>query len=335
MNRSISRTQFAASAAATFAGIAFVRSAARGAPFAYRYGNDQTLASPVTIRAKEMWAAVERETGGKLAVETFPNSQLGGDSDMLKQLRIGAIQFLTLPGAILGSLVPSAQLCETAFAFRDAKQAFTAVDGDLGEFVRAEIAKKGLFCLPHPWDNGFREITATKPIRSAADLEGLKIRVPSSPLFIDLFKTLGASPVPLNVSELYTALQTHVVDAQENALINIEQSRIYEVQTTLNFSNHAWSCWWFLANHDAWNALGTDIQNVVLKNVGAYALLQRSDFAALTATLTDKLKSQGMQTYACDTASFRAKLGPYYAKSRETFGPAGWSLLEKYAGSLS
>jgi tripartite ATP-independent transporter DctP family solute receptor len=295
---------------------------------------DQSNSSPVTARAREMWKAVERETGGRLSVATFPDSQLGGDSSMLAQLRSGAIQFLTLPGAILGGLVPAAQVVETAFAFKDERLAFAAVDGELGEFVRREIASKGLFCLPHPWSNAFRQVTANKPIRTVADLEGLRIRVPVSPLFIDLFRTLGASPTPINISELYTALQTHVVDAQENALINIEQSNIFEVQKTLNFSNHAWSCWWFLVNQEAWNSLPHDVQDTVTRNVTKYATLQRRDSANLTAALTDKLRRQGMQEFTCDTNTFRAKLGPYYAKWKDTFGPTAWSVLEKYSGKL-
>ena len=173
------------------------------------------------------------------------------------------------------------------------RQAFSAVDGDLGEYVRKEIAAKGMYAIPHPFDNGFRQITANKPVRNASELEGLKIRVPASPASVDLFKTLGAAPAAMNVSELYTSLQTHVVDAQENALINIEQSRVFEVQKTLNFSNHSWTCWWFLVNQDAWNALGPEIQGVVTRNVAKYADLQRRDFASLTASLTDKLHRQG------------------------------------------
>jgi tripartite ATP-independent transporter DctP family solute receptor len=333
----VDRRRFAAGAgaAAVVAGLAALRAPRAGAALSYRYGTDQSTISPVTVRAKEMWSAIERETGGALAVETFSDSVLGGDSQMLEQLRSGAIHFLTLPGAVLGSIAPAAQLIDTAFVFKDERQAYAAVDGDLGAFVRQQITGHGLVCLPHPWDNGFRDITANRPIRTAADLDGLKIRVPESPAFVDLFRTLGASPTPMDVSELYTALQTHVVDAQENALINIEQSRIYEVQKTLNFSHHTWSCWWFVVNADAWNALGSDTQAVVQRNIVHYGDLQRRDTATLSVTLVRKLKQQGMTAYDCDVESFRAKLSPYYARLKAEYGPTGWSLLEKYAGTLS
>ncbi len=335
MKPSLTRRQFTAGAAATFASIAIIKAPAKAAQFQYKYGNDQTISSPVNVRAIEMWKAIETETGGKLTVQTFPDSQLGGDSQMVTQLRSGALQFLTEPGAILGSVVPNAQLDSVGFSFKDTKQAFAAMDGDLGAWVRKEIMAKGMYALPYPFDNGFRQITANKPIQKAADIDGYKMRVPTSPIFLDLFKTLGASPTPINVSELYTSLQTHIVEGEENALVNINQSKLYEVQKTLNFSNHAWSCWWMLVNNDAWNALGPDIQGVVTRNMQKYSLMQRRDLAQLTASLTDKLQRQGMTVYQVDVPSFKARLGPYYAKWKGEFGATAWGLLEKYTGTLA
>jgi tripartite ATP-independent transporter DctP family solute receptor len=334
MKQSISRGRFAAGTAAAFASIAVIKAPARAAQFTFKYGNDQTISSPVTTRAKEMWTVIEKETGGRLHVDTFPDSTLGGDTQMVAQVRSGALQFLTEAGSILGGTAPIAQMNSLAFAFKDTKTAFAAVDGDFGNYIRSEVGKIGVYVLANPWDNGFREITANRPIRNAAELEGLKMRVPASPISLDLFRALGAAPVPINVSELYTSLQTHIVEGQENALININQSKIFEVQKTLNFSNHSWDCWWWLVNIDAWNSLPKDIQDIVQRNVTKYAHLQRADFAALTASLTDKLRRLGMSVYPCDSASLKAKLGDYYKKWHGTFGDAGWTLLEKYTGNL-
>ncbi|MGH7662472.1 MAG: TRAP transporter substrate-binding protein [Vulcanimicrobiaceae bacterium] len=335
--KSMSRGRFVASTAVAtaFSSIAILPKGVRAAAkFNYKYGNDQTDISPLTRRTLEMWQAVEKETNGQLAVQTFPNSVLGGDSQMITQLRSGALQFLTEPGALMQGVVPEAAIDGVAFAFKDTKQAFAAMDGDLGAFVISAMAKKNVVCIPHPFDNGFRQITANKPIHSATDVDGLKIRVPATAIFVDMWKSLGASPTPINVSELYSSLQTHIVEAEENALINIEQSKLYEVQKTLNFDNHAWSCWWMLSNNDAWNALGPDIQNVVKRNVGKYAVLQRQDFAKLDQSLRGKLQSQGMSVYQVDVPSMKARLGPYYTKWKQQFGPDGWGLLERYTGKL-
>ena len=335
----ISRSRFAASAAAASAfasiGILKIPAARAAAKFSYKYGTDQSDISPLTKRAMEMWKAVETETSGALSVQTFDNSQLGGDSQMITQMRSGALQFLTEPGALMQGVVPEAAIDGVAYAFKDTKEAFAAMDGDLGDFVIKAMAARNIVCIPHPFDNGFRQITANKPIHSVADVDGLKIRVPASALFVDMWKTLGASPTPINVSELYSSLQTHIVEAEENALINIEQSKLYEVQKTLNFDNHAWSCWWMLCNNDAWNALGPDIQNVVKRNVAKYAALQRADFSALDQQLRGTLKGQGMEEYQVDVPSMKAKLGPYYAKWKGQFGATGWGLLEKYTGKLA
>src|SRR5271166_3301893 len=143
MKNSVSRRGFTTAAAATFANIGILKAPARAAQFEYKYGNDQTVSSPLTVRAVQMWKAIEQETNGRLVVKTFPDSQLGGDTQMITQLRSGALQFLTEPGALLGGFVPASQIDGIAFAFKDTKQAFGAMDGELGEFVRKEIQAKG------------------------------------------------------------------------------------------------------------------------------------------------------------------------------------------------
>jgi TRAP-type C4-dicarboxylate transport system substrate-binding protein len=168
MQQRFGRARFVAASAAAFASIAVIKSPARAAQFNYKYGTDQSISSPVTTRAKEMWAAVERETGGRLHVDTFPDSTLGGDTDMMAQVRSGALQFLTEAGQILGSVAPIAQISAVAFAFRTTNAAFAAVDGTLGELIRTEVGKVGVHVLSHPWDNGFREITANRPVRNVA-----------------------------------------------------------------------------------------------------------------------------------------------------------------------
>jgi len=274
-------------------------------------------------------AASHRETRLSFAALSYRSNQV---ANFLRAQGLKRGDHLLL---LLGNVVPPASIDGLAFAFKDTKQAFAAMDGELGDYVRSEIETRGMHALPNPFDNGFRHITANKPVRNVADVDGLKIRVPVAPLFVDTWKTLGAAPTPINVSELYTALKTRIVDAEENALININQSKLFEVQKTLNFSYHAWACWWMLVNKDAWDALGPQIQAIVTRNQKKYAALQRRDFQLLTDSLTDKLHRYGMEIYQCDIASFKAKLGPYYAKWKGQFGSKAWETLEKYTGKLA
>lgn len=335
MTHSISRARFAAAGAAAFTGIAVIKSPARAAQFSYKYASNIALEHPLNTRMIEMWGQVKKETNGRLEVQVFPNNQLGGDTAMLTQLRSGALQFFTLDGGILQSVVPVAAIQSVGFAFKNSAEAFRAMDGTLGAYVRKEIEAKDLIAFDKMWANGMRQITtSTKPIKTASDLQNLKIRTPAGKLWVDLFKSLGASPTPINFSEVYTALQTHVVDAQENPFAIIETAKLYEVQKYLSVTNHMWSAYWFLANPDAWKALPPDIQDVVTRNAAKYALLQRHDTEVRNNTLAEKLGREGLTLNTAETGSFRAQLGSFYKYWSDQFGPTAWSLLEQYSGKL-
>ncbi|HTX03982.1 MAG TPA: TRAP transporter substrate-binding protein [Candidatus Acidoferrales bacterium] len=329
------RRTFAAGAAATFASIGIVRSRARAAQFTYKYASNVDVSHPLNVRMVEMWRAVKDETHGRLDVQNFPNNQLGGDTAMLTQLRSGALQFFTLDGGILESVVPVAAIQAVGFAFRNSADAFHAMDGPLGDYVRSQIKAKGIWVFDKMWDNGMRDITSSKgPIRTADDLVNFKIRTPAGKLWVDLFKALGASPSPLNFNEVYTALQTHIFDGQENPPAILQTARLYEVQKYLSITNHMWSAWHFLGNMDAWNALPPDIQGIVARNSSKYALLQRRDVQLLNDTLIDKLHREGMAVNQADVSTFRAKLGAFYRQYHAVFGDTAWGLLERNSGKL-
>jgi TRAP-type C4-dicarboxylate transport system substrate-binding protein len=166
---------------------------------------------------------------------------------------------------------------------------------------------------------------------------GFKIRTPAGELWVDLFKSLGAAPAPLNFSELYTALQTRVFDGQENPYAIIDVGRLYEVQKYLSVTNHMWSAYHLLGNQDAWKALPPDVQAIVERNVTKYALLQRRDTQERNDSLADKLVRRGMVLNRADTSGMRAKLSSsgFYTKWRDKFGAQAWSLLEKTSGKLA
>ena len=335
MMRTIKRSDFVAGTAAAFASIGIVRSPARAAQFSYKYGHDLALDHPVHLRSLEMWDAVRRETGGRLDVQSFGNSQLGNDSAMLAQVRSGAIQFIAMQGLNYSSVIPLAAIDGVGFAFRNAREATAAFDGELGDYVRREIASKGLHPFDRVFDVGFRQITSgTKAIHQASDLNGFKIRTPLARIAVDLFKTLGASPSPINFAEVYTALQTHLVDGQETPYVVIETSKFYEVQKYLNVSNHMWTAFWILGNVDAWNALPADIRTIVERNVRTSVALERADIERLDAATSTKLRGQGLTESQVDASSMRAQLGPYYARWKSEFGSTAWSLLEKTTGKL-
>ena len=162
---------------------------AQTAPITLKWANNAPVTHPSTVRGLEAAEAIRKETNGKVDIQIFPNSQLGGDTDMLSQVRSGAIDFFfSLSGLILQTLVPVAGINGLAFAFKDYQTVWAAMDGDLGAHVRAAIGKVNLHVFDRCLDNGYRNITSsTRPINTAADLKGFKIRVPVSPLWTSMF----------------------------------------------------------------------------------------------------------------------------------------------------
>src|SRR3954449_13574090 len=237
---------------------------ASAAEFRYKLATGQDPTHPVNIRAQQAINRIREATSGRLEIKLFPANQLGSDTDLLSQVRYGAVEFFNLSSSILATLVPVTGIVNTGFAFPDYEAVWKAMDGDLGAYVRAQIAKVGLLPASRAWDTGFRQITSsTGPIRAPEDLRGLKIRVPPSPMLTSLFKALEAGPSPINFNELYSALQTKVVEGQENPLPIIATTKLYEVQKYCSLTGHVWDGYWILANRRAWQGLPEDLRAIV------------------------------------------------------------------------
>ncbi|HVJ50996.1 MAG TPA: TRAP transporter substrate-binding protein [Aliidongia sp.] len=310
---------------------------ADAAEFSYKYGNNQPDTHPLSTHAKAAADRIREETGGRLDIAQFPGNQLGNDTEMLQQLRSGALEFQKLSPLILGTYVPLASINGVAFAFKDYDAVWGAMDGDLGALVRAAIDKAGIHAFDRIWDNGYRQITSsTHPIAVPDDLKGFKIRVPVSPLWTSLFKGFGAAPAGINFSEVYSALQTHIVEGQENPLVTINASKLYEVQKYCSMTSHMWDGYWMLANQEAWARLPPDIQEIVVRNFTKGALDNRSDTAKLNAGLADEMKGKGLVFNTPDPAPFRKALSDagFYAEWKGKFGADAWAVLEKYTGPL-
>ncbi len=334
--RRLLRTSAAAGAA--FPLVSILSWPANAAEFSYKYANNSPVTHPLNIRTTEAAARVLEKTSGKVEIKVFPNNQLGSDTDMLSQLRSGALEFFTLSGLILATLVPVASINGVGFAFKDYSQVWPTMDGALGALVRGEIAKRGLYAFAKMYDNGYRQITsASKPVKTPEDLSGFKIRVPVAPLWTSLFKAFGASPTSINFSEVYTALQTHVVDGQENPLSLIDTAKLYEVQKYCAITNHMWDGFWFLANKKSWEALPENLRGIVETEFNAGAVAEREDLAKMNNSVAETLKGKGMQFVETDAAAFRAKLksAGFYEEWKGKFGAEAWGVLEKAVGNLS
>ena len=311
---------------------------AQAAEFTYKYANNGPESHPMNIRAKEMAAAIKSETNGRFDLQVFPNNQLGSDTDMLSQIRSGGIEFFTLSGLILATLVPAASINGIGFAFPDYDTVWKAMDGDLGAYVRGEITKANLVVMDKIWDNGFRQITSsTHPIKGPADLKGFKIRVPVSPLWASMFQALGASPISINFSEVYSALQTRIAEGQENPLTLIQIAKLYEVQKYVSMTSHMWDGFWMLGNKRGFATLPAEAQAVVAREMNKSALDERADIARLNGSVAADLKSKGLEFVEVDKPAFREalKTAGFYAEWKKKYGDEAWTILESEVGSLT
>ncbi len=334
------RALLKASAAVTVAGGVGAPFVARAqqAEFTYKFANNLPDVHPLNVRAKEMSAAIKAETNGRFDLQIFPNNQLGSDTDMLSQIRSGGVEFFTLSGLILATLVPAASINGIGFAFPNYESVWKAMDGDLGAYVRGEITKANLVVMDKIWDNGFRQTTSsTKPITGPDDFKGFKIRVPVSPLWTSMFKAFDAAPASINFSEVYSALQTKVVEGQENPLALIATAKLYEVQKYCSLTNHMWDGFWYLANRRAWEKLPEDVRTIVAKNINAAAVKERGDTEKLNISTRDELAAKGLVINQPDTGPFRDKLrqAGFYAEWKGKYGDHAWDLLEKAVGKLA
>jgi tripartite ATP-independent transporter DctP family solute receptor len=333
----MSRAQFALGAVATALSIPAVASPAHAAAtYEYKHGHHLPATSPLHLRYVQMWDAVRRESGGQLNVTVFPSNQLGSSPELFTQVRTGALQFMTASGGTLSSVIPAAGIEETGFAFTSSALGFAAMDGPLGAYIRKEIEAKGLIAGERIWSDGFEVLTSTnKPIRTPDDMHGLKLRSPIGGMWVDLFRALGAAPTSVDLSEMYTSLQTHIVDAQSCPFLDVELTKVYEIQKYLSFTNHIFVGFWLVGNADAIKALPPNLQAIVSRNNTKYALLERGDVAGLAAMSLKSLQQKGMQSNTVSAAEFRAALRPYYAKLKTQFGETAWGMLESSVGNIA
>jgi tripartite ATP-independent transporter DctP family solute receptor len=258
---------------------------------------------------------------------------------MLSQLRAGGIELLAAPSMTLSTLVPLSGLPSIGFAFQSYDQVWAAMDGGVGDVVRDAIGKTGIVPMKRMWDNGFRQITSSssRQLNSVDDLKGFKIRVPVTALLTSLFAGLGALPSSISYSELYSALQTHIVEGQENPLAQVSTGKLYEVQKYCALSNHCWSGYWIVANRRALASLPADLLAIVNDSFDAAAINERADLLELDRSLQAELTGKGMIFNKPDAVQFRAALvkAGFYAQWQKTYGSDAWAQLEKYTGPLT
>jgi tripartite ATP-independent transporter DctP family solute receptor len=305
--------------------------------FRMKMGSQTPTTHPNGFRVVEVCDLIRKETNGVVDIEAFPNNQLGGESDMESQLRSGALEFMTTSGAVLQTVVPTSGINAVPYVFKNYDRVWSSMDGALGEYVAEAVAEYGIYMFTKATlDNGFRNITTSiKPINTVEDLKGFKIRVPVTPLWVNAFRAWGASAVTLNLPEVYSALQTKVVDGQENPLVQINAFRFYEVQKYCSMTNHVWDGFLVVANAKKWQSIPTELQAIITRNFNEMAIKQRADVFKMNNDLQAEMSQKGLVFNTVDSEPFHEVLvkAGFYTEWKAKYGPKAWGALEKAVGT--
>jgi len=235
---------------------------------------------------------VEERSNGEIKVEVYPNSSLFNDKDVMTPLMTNAVQMAAPSFSKFTKFAPQLQLVDLPFLFNDVDHLHRVLTGPVGQKMLDKVGTKGLVGLAF-WDNGFKELSANKPIIMPEDAAGLKFRIMSSKVLEAQFKVVGGNPQVLPFSEVYSALQQGVVDACENPLSNFYTKKFYEVQSDLTLSNHGYLGYLVVTNKIFWNSLNKDQQKLIKQAMDEATVYGNKLALDMAKTYLEKVKASG------------------------------------------
>jgi tripartite ATP-independent transporter DctP family solute receptor len=247
---------------------------------------------------------VKAKTNGRIDIQVAHSAQLGDDAAMVTAIRTGALDITANSQGAVAAAVPEYAAYGMPFMFSTPAQAFKVLDGPLGKELADKSAEKGMVVLGY-WDNGIRHMTNSKrPINKVEDMKGLKMRTPPDAVLVDIMQALSADPQQIKFAELYVALQQGVVDGQENPLVNIHASKLYEVQKHLALTSHMFQMTPLLISKRTWDRLSEADRKVMQEAATEATALQRKLSQEADDKLLADLNSKGVQVTTVDKAAF-------------------------------
>lgn len=247
---------------------------------------------------------VKAKTNGRIDIQVAHSAQLGDDAAMVTAIRTGALDITANSQGAVAAAVPEYAAYGMPFMFSTPAQAFKVLDGPLGKELADKSAEKGMVVLGY-WDNGIRHMTNSKrPITKVEDMKGLKMRTPPDAVLVDIMQALSADPQQIKFAELYVALQQGVVDGQENPLVNIHASKLYEVQKHLALTSHMFQMTPLLMSKRTWDRLSEADRKVMQEAATEATALQRKLSQEADDKLLADLKAKGVQVTTVDKAAF-------------------------------
>jgi tripartite ATP-independent transporter DctP family solute receptor len=273
-------------------------------------GHGAAPGNPRHEAAVKFAEVVKAKSGGRIDVQVAPSAQLGDDAAMVTALRTGALDMSANSQGAVANAVPEYAAFGMPFLFSSQAHAWKVMDGPAGRELADKSAEKGLVVLGY-WDNGIRHMTNSKrPITKVEDMKGLKMRTPPDTVLVDIMQSLGAEAQQIKFAELYVALQQGVVDGQENPLVNIHASKLYEVQKHLALTSHMFQMTPLLMGKRSWDRLSDADRKVVTEAAAEATTLQRRLSQEADDKLLAELKAKGVQVTTVDKAAFEKATAP-------------------------
>jgi tripartite ATP-independent transporter DctP family solute receptor len=296
-----------------------------------RFGHLNNADHPMSMGAKKFAELVGAKSAGKLIVKEYPASQLGSEIQQQAALQ-GGVQEMTAPAPTsLAGIVKEFGLLDFPFIVSNFKQADALLDGPVGKALLAKLPEKGLVGLGF-WDLGFRNVTNSKrPIIKGEDLDGLKLRVIPNPVFLETFRTFKANPVPMPFGELYSALETHAVDGQENPFSVILSSKFFEVQKYVSATNHVYASNILLVSKKFWDKLTPAEQKILQDSANEAIVYQRQVSREIAGKAVAELKAKGMQyndVAAAEIAKMQTSVKAIHQKFAAEYDPGMVKLFD-------
>ncbi len=283
------------------------------------------------VGAQTFAEEIARRTQGRFRIEQYPNSQLGGEREMIESVQLGTLDLVVSSSGPVPGFVPETGIVDIPFLFRDSAHARAVLDGPIGQELLAKFPAKNLIALA--WgEQGFRHLTNNRrPVNTPVDMKGLKLRTMENPVHITAFRTLGAAPTPMAWPEVITGLQQGTIDGQENPISVITSAKLNQMQKYLTLTRHVYSPALFMMSPKVWNGLSDADKKAFgeAAKLGAGAMRKYVDDVEKKGV--DDLRALGMQVVpSIDTAKFQAVLAPAYAEYAKRYGQANIDRIRNY-----
>lgn len=260
-----------------------------------RFGYEAPRSDTQHTAAKKFNDLLKEKTKGEIKLSLFPDSTLGNAQTMISAVRGGTIDLEMSGSPNFSGLEPKLNVIDIPFIFKDREHAYAVLDGEIGQGLLKSLDAQGLKGLAF-WEVGFRSFTNSKhPVNGPDDIKGLKVRTNQNPMYIQAFSLLGANPVPMPLSELYTALETKAVDAQEHPVGIFWSAKLYEVQKHLSLTNHGYTPLIVVMNKAKFDGLSPELQQAIVEAAQEAGKYQRQLNLENEKGILEKLQKAGIQ----------------------------------------